>query len=61
MSLYLYGFVQDKNPPLLCAEDLPGFDTKQDYPFPTTPMADDYSERWGFGVLKQGIPFPETP
>ncbi|EFN50775.1 hypothetical protein CHLNCDRAFT_142491 [Chlorella variabilis] len=41
MSLYIYGFVIQRDQPLLCAVDLPGFDPKD--PFGPTPQDDaDY-------------------
>jgi hypothetical protein len=39
MSLFLYGFVQDKDPQLLCAQDRAAFNASE--PFNPTPANDD--------------------
>ncbi len=38
VSLFIYGFVQMRDPPLLCAVDLPAFDISRVYT--TTPLTD---------------------
>ena len=67
MSLILYGFVQDKQPQLLCAQDRADFN--ESTPFRSTPPNDDMGARraargrrprpppalaWGRGVPRCG-------